>query len=174
MWHPVARQGSFLQEVICHSVWVFEEGWIPSCQLTAFRMGDEANQISCGRLQADSVQGSGNDLSSRASRAWCARCAAGLCAVLASCSPRLRAGAKAPCRQPGARGRAAAAWRQLWGSPGFPVPHGDAVTQLLQHARGWCRAAFPWSTLPAPQKADPEPGQRRLEKQGPEVALQRS
>lgn len=48
------------------------------------------------------------------------------------------------------------------------------VTQLLQHARGWCRAAFPWSALPAPQKADPEPGQRRLERQGPEVALQRS
>lgn len=127
MWHPVARQGSFLQEVICHSVWVFEEGWIPSCQLTAFRMGDEANQISCGRLQADSVQGSGNDLSSRASRAWRARCAAGLCALLASCSPRLRAGAKAPCRWLGARGRAAAAWRQLWGSPGFPEPRGDAA-----------------------------------------------
>lgn len=79
MQHGVARQGSFLQEVICHSVWVFEEGWIPSCQLTTFHVGDEANQISCGRLQADSVQGSGNDLSSRASLALLARDLAGLC-----------------------------------------------------------------------------------------------
>lgn len=79
MHHGVARQGSFLQEVICHSVWVFEEGWIPSCQLTTFHVGDEANQISCGRLQADSVQGSGNDLSSRASPTLLARYIAGLC-----------------------------------------------------------------------------------------------
>lgn len=57
----------------------FEEGWIPSCQLTTFHVGDEANRISCGRLQADSVQGSGNDLSSRASLALLARYAAGLC-----------------------------------------------------------------------------------------------
>lgn len=28
--------GFVLQEVVCHSVWVFEEGCIPSCQLTMF------------------------------------------------------------------------------------------------------------------------------------------
>ena len=78
MQHGVARQGSFLQEVICHSVWVFEEGWIPSCQLTTFHVGDEANQISCGRLQADSMKGSGNDLSSQPSLALLARDVAGL------------------------------------------------------------------------------------------------
>lgn len=52
---------------------------MPSCQLTTFHAGDEANQISCGRLQADSVPGSGNDLSSPASLAPLARYAAGLC-----------------------------------------------------------------------------------------------
>lgn len=68
---------------------------------------------------SDSVQGSGNDLSSWASRDAAALCSPGIF------KPSTQAGARALCRWP----RVDAAWTQLWGFPGFAGLCGDVVLQ---------------------------------------------
>lgn len=148
----------------------FEEDWIPSCQLTMFRVGDEAPMW---QLQADSMQGSGNDLSSRASLALPASTSQ-VCALLALVSPWLWAGARAPCRWPRALVRAVGGssgallgcvemWRHGWHhAPALP-PASVTLCSNPAHCSGSMARARQFSLLSmllASPTPDPEQGLR--------------